>query len=100
MRELSGSDSVVIDGSGTLISTRSTLLPEKLLARDYLLDRVAGLGYSALRQPFSLSVYYPDLLAAEISVTGETLWVGSERGRDHPHVSRRRLEQLNRDIPD
>jgi photosystem II stability/assembly factor-like uncharacterized protein len=80
VRELSGSDSVVVDGSGTLISTRSTLLPEKLLARDYLLDRVAGLGYSAIRQPFSLSVYYPDLLAAEVSVTGDTLWVGSDEG--------------------
>lgn len=80
VRELSGSDSVVVDGSGTLISTRSTLLPEKLLARDYLLDRIAGLGYSAVRQPFSLSVYYPDLLAAEISVTAETLWTGTDEG--------------------
>ncbi len=80
VRELSGSDSVVVDGSGTLISTRSTLLPEKLIARDYLLDRIAGLGYSAVRQPFSLSVYYPDLLAAEISVTGETLWTGTDEG--------------------
>jgi len=80
VRELSGSDSVVVDGQGALISTRSTLLPEKLLARDYLIDRIAGLGYSAFRQPFSLSVYYPDLLAAEISVTGETLWTGSDEG--------------------
>jgi photosystem II stability/assembly factor-like uncharacterized protein len=80
VRELSGADSVTVGGMRTRILTRSTLLPEKLVARDYLLERVTELGYSALRQPFSLSVYYPDLLAAEISMTGETLWCGSNEG--------------------
>ncbi len=80
VRELSGADSVTVGGTRTRIRTRATLLPEKLVARDYLLERVAELGYSALRQPFTLSVYYPDLLAAEISVTGETLWTGSDEG--------------------
>jgi len=80
VRELSGADSVTVGGTRTRIRTRATLLPEKLVARDYLLECVAELGYSALRQPFSLSVYYPDLISAEISVTGETLWSGSNEG--------------------
>ncbi len=80
VRELSGSDSVTVGGTRQRILTRSALLPEKLVARDYLLERVAELGYSTVRQPFSLSVHYPDLLAAEISVTGETLWTGSDEG--------------------
>ena len=80
VRELSGADSVTVGGARQRILTRSALLPGKLIARDYLLERVAELGYSAVRQPLSLSVYYPDLLAAEISVTGETLWTGSDEG--------------------
>ena len=80
VRELSGADSVIVDGTRTLILTRSSLLPEKLIARDYLLERVAELGYKAVRQVLPLSVYYPDLLAAEVSVTGETLWTGSNEG--------------------
>ncbi len=80
VRELSGADSVTVGGTRTCIATRSTLLPEKLIARDYLLERVAELGYSAIRQPFSLSVYYPALIAAEVSVTGETLWTGTNEG--------------------
>ncbi len=80
VRELSGADPVTVGGVSQIISTRSTLLPEKLVARDYLLERVAGLGYNAVRQAHPLSVYYPDLLAAEVSVTGESLWTGSDEG--------------------
>jgi photosystem II stability/assembly factor-like uncharacterized protein len=80
VRELSGADSVTVGGKRQRIRTRSTLLPEKLVARDYLLERVTALGYSPVLQPFTLSVYYPDLLAAEVSVTGETLWAGSDDG--------------------
>lgn len=80
VRELSGADPVTVGGVIQIISTRSSLLPEKLVARDYLLERVAELGYDAGRQPHPLNVYYPDLLAAEVSVTGESLWTGSNEG--------------------
>ena len=80
VRELSGADSVTVGGVRQTISTRSSLLPEKLVARDYLLERVAELGYDAARQVHPLSVYYPYLLAAEVSVTGDSLWTGSNEG--------------------
>ncbi len=80
VRELSGADPVTVGGVSQIISTRSSLLPEKLVARDYLLERVADLGYSAVRQAYPLSVSYPDLMAVEVSVTGESLWTGSDEG--------------------
>jgi hypothetical protein len=80
VRELSGADSVMVGGVMQRILTRSALLPEKLIARDYLLERIAELGYSAYRQVHPLSVYYPDLFAMESSAAGDTIWIGSTEG--------------------
>lgn len=80
VRELSGTDPVTVGGVSQFIWTRSSLLPEKLIAREYLLDRVADLGYNAVRQAHPLNVNYPDMMAVEVSVTGESLWTGSDEG--------------------
>ena len=80
VRELSGTDPVTIGGISQFIWTRSSLLPEKLIAREYLLERVTALGYDAVRQAHILNINYPDLMAAEVSVTGESLWTGSDEG--------------------
>ena len=80
VRELSGTDPVTVGGVSQFIWTRSSLLPEKLIAREYLLERVADLGYNAVRQAHTLNVHYPDMMAVEVSVTGESLWTGSDEG--------------------
>ena len=80
VRELSGADSVLVAGTMVRIATRSALLSETDIAREYLLERIEELGYEAARQTVRLNVSYPDLQAAEISLTGDSLWLGSDEG--------------------
>lgn len=80
VRELSGADSVTVGGWRFLIETRSSLLPQKDVARRYLLERIAGMGYEPERQVFPMSVYRPDLHGLAVSQGGDTVWCGSDEG--------------------
>jgi photosystem II stability/assembly factor-like uncharacterized protein len=80
VRELSGADTVYINGDPEVIVTRYAHSEGKLKALQYLLDEVAALGYAPRTQRFLLTVQRPDIYCIATSHSFDTVWVGSTQG--------------------
>jgi len=81
VRELSGADTIHVDGEPVTITTRHALAQETALARSYLLDEVRNAGYEPVVQPFVLTVLRPNLTATAVSRGLDTLWIAGTNGR-------------------
>lgn len=80
VRELSGADSVTIDGTRALLTTRYTYSQKKPLAARYLIEALETAGYSPVVQEFQLDISPPDIQALAISERRDTVWVGCSDG--------------------
>lgn len=81
VRGLSGADSITVGAARLRLATRSTLHPQKDLAREWLLAQVRAIGYEPSLQWFVLNVYHPDHQGAELSTGGDTLLCGDDEGK-------------------
>jgi hypothetical protein len=59
IQELSGWISTIVGGQSRRIITRSTYLPDHLVAADYLTERFGELGYSVVVQDFEVQEQFP-----------------------------------------
>ncbi len=87
IRKLSGADTVLIGGLPYVIATRYAASPQKLLAMEYLLERIRSEGYDPRVQTFPLTVNYPDLLGIAVTSAGDTVWTASSEGEIFRRVS-------------
>jgi photosystem II stability/assembly factor-like uncharacterized protein len=76
VRDLSGANVIYIGEIPVVLETRHALSPLKEFACHYLLDEIEACGYEPVVQSFLLNVQRPNLTAVEISVGGDTIWVG------------------------
>ncbi len=80
VRELSGEDSVNVDGIMTLIKTRYALSEQKFTAMKHLINTVSALGYHPEIQKFPMTVSSPQLKGIALSSGMDTVWAGSAEG--------------------
>lgn len=80
VRELSGADTIYIDGAPIVLETRYAYADQKHEAFQYLWNEVSALGYQPEFQTFMLSTVYPDLTGLAVANSADTVWVGSSDG--------------------
>lgn len=80
IRELSGVDSVVIDGTPAALTTRYTYSRKKPLAARYLIRELERAGYRPYVQEFRLDLTPPDFHGLTVSAGRDTVWAGAYDG--------------------
>lgn len=79
VRNLSGVETIYLDGQPFTIATRYAYSPQKILAAEYLVDEIELLGYEPVVQRFPMRVTVPHLSGIASAYGGDTLWVGDFR---------------------
>ena len=80
IRELSGADTIHLDGEPVVLATRYAFAEQKHQALQYLLEEVEALGYEPVVQNFVLRTTRPDLTGIAVSRTSDTVWAGGTSG--------------------